>query len=110
MKLVQDDYHRDVASYVGLLRVGPKGQRLDRDDYKAMKVDAEQTRIMLRDIEVRNEANEAGAFRWPNSEKTAKPSSTDCNEWGRTWPPTWWPWPSVERLNMHRCSTSNRSS
>lgn len=63
MKLVQDDYHRDVASYVGLLRVGPKGQRLDRDDYKAMKVDAEQTRIMLRDIEVRNEANEAERVR-----------------------------------------------
>lgn len=63
MKLVQDDYHRDVGSYVGLLRVGPGGQRLDRDDYKAMKVDAEQTRIMLRDIEVRNEANEAERVR-----------------------------------------------
>lgn len=63
MTLVQDDYHRDVGSYVGLLRVGPKGQRLDRDDYKAMKVDAEQTRLMLRDIEARNEANEAERLR-----------------------------------------------
>lgn len=63
MTLMQDDYHRDVASYVGLLRVGPKGQRLDRDDYKAMKVDAEQTRIMLRDIEAKNEANEAERVR-----------------------------------------------
>jgi hypothetical protein len=63
MTLVQDDYHRDVGSYVGLLRVGPKGQRLDRDDYKAMKVDAEQTRLMLRDIEARNEANEAERIR-----------------------------------------------
>lgn len=59
MTLVQDDYHRDVGSHVGLLRVGPKGQRLDRDDYMAMKTDAEQTRLMLRDIEARNEANEA---------------------------------------------------
>ena len=63
MTLVQDDYHRDVGSYVGLLRVGPRGQRLDRDDYKAMKVDAEQTRLMLRDIEARNEANEAERVR-----------------------------------------------
>ena len=63
MRLVQDDYHRDVGSYVGLLRIGPGGQRLDRDDYKAMKADAEQTRVMLHDIEARNEANEVERIR-----------------------------------------------
>ena len=63
MRLVQDDYHRDVGSYVGLLRIGPGGQRLDRDDYKAMKADAEQTRDMLHDIQAKNEANEAERIR-----------------------------------------------
>ena len=63
MRLVQDDYHRDVGSYVGLLRIGPGGQRLDRDDYKAMKADAEQTRVMLHDIQAKNEANDAERIR-----------------------------------------------
>jgi hypothetical protein len=63
MRLVQDDYYRDVGSYVGLLRLGPGGERLDRDDYKAMKADAEQTRTMLHDIEARNEANEVERLR-----------------------------------------------
>ena len=63
MRLVQDDYHRDVGSYVGLMRLGPGGKRLDRDDYKAMKADAEQTRTMLHDIEARSEANEVERLR-----------------------------------------------
>ena len=63
MRLVQDDYYRDVGSYVGLLRLGPGGERLDRDDYKAMKADAEQTRTMLRDIEAMNDANEVERIR-----------------------------------------------
>ena len=63
MRLVQDDYYRDVGSYVGLLRLGPGGERLDRDDYKAMKADAEQTRTMLRDIEAMNGANEVERIR-----------------------------------------------
>ena len=63
MRLVQDDYHRDVAAYVGLLRIGPGGKRLERDEYMAMKADAEQTRTMLHDIEAKNEANEAERIR-----------------------------------------------
>ena len=55
MRLVQDDYHRDVSAYVGLLRIGPGGKRLEREDYMAMKADAEQTRTMLHDIEARSE-------------------------------------------------------
>ena len=46
MRLVQDDYHRDVAAYIGLTRIGPGRKRLDRDEYMAMKADAEQTRTM----------------------------------------------------------------
>nr|CRY95504.1 hypothetical protein [uncultured prokaryote] len=63
MRLVQDDYHRDVGAYVGLLRIGPGGKRLERDEYMAMKADAEQTRTMLHDIEAKNEANEAERIR-----------------------------------------------
>lgn len=63
MRLVQDDYHRDVGAYVGLLRIGPGGKRLERDEYKAMKADAEQTRTMLHDIETRNDANEVQRVR-----------------------------------------------
>lgn len=63
MRLVQDDYYRDVGSFVGLMRLGPGGKRLDRDDYKAMKADAEQTRTMLHDIETKNEANEVERIR-----------------------------------------------
>ena len=60
MRLVQDDYHRDVSAWVGLLRIGPGGKRLERDDYMAMKADAEQTRTMLRDIEAQSDkAHEA---------------------------------------------------
>lgn len=59
MRLVQDDYHRDVAAYIGLTRIGPGRKRLDRDEYMAMKADAEQTRTMLRDIEAQsNKAND----------------------------------------------------
>ena len=50
MRLVQDDYHRDVSAWVGLTRIGPGRKRLERDEYMAMKADAEQTRTMLRDI------------------------------------------------------------
>ena len=39
----------------GLLRIGPGGKRLEREDYMAMKADAEQTRTMLHDIEARSE-------------------------------------------------------
>ena len=63
MRLVQDDYHRDVGAYVGLLRIGPGGKRLERDEYMAMKADAEQTRTMLHDIETRNDANEVQRVR-----------------------------------------------
>ena len=63
MRLVQDDYHRDVGAFVGLMRLGPGGKRLDRDEYKAMKADAEQTRTMLHDIETKNEANEVERIR-----------------------------------------------
>ena len=59
MRLVQDDYHRDVSAWVGLTRIGPGRKRLERDEYMAMKADAEQTRTMLRDIEAQsNKAND----------------------------------------------------
>ena len=60
MRLVQDDYHRDVSAWVGLTRIGPGRKRLERDEYMAMKADAEQTRTMLRDIEAQSDkAHEA---------------------------------------------------
>ena len=63
MRLVQDDYHRDVGAYVGLLRIGPGGKRLERDEYMAMKADAEQTRTMLHDIEARSDESEVELVR-----------------------------------------------
>ena len=84
MKAVQDDYYRDVASYVGLLRIGPGGERLDREDYKAMKADAEQTRTMLRDIEARNEANEMERLRVNELKKEGQAEFDRLQKMGQT--------------------------
>ena len=84
MRAVQDDYYRDVASYVGLLRIGPGGERLDRDDYKAMKAGAEQTRVMLHDIEARNEANEVERLRVNELKKEGQAEFDRLQKMGQT--------------------------
>lgn len=42
MKRLQDDYYREVAINLGMLRSGPRRKRLTRDEYISLKQEAEQ--------------------------------------------------------------------
>ena len=51
MKSMQDDFYEKVAMKHGMLRIGPKKQRLTREEYKAQKAHAEHMKNMLVRVE-----------------------------------------------------------